>query len=68
MKIRLRNIRRVGRYTNPSTQTAVNIFKGEDSGGFPYLFYYYRQKRQFVAESEFWGKWKKVEPKHKTLP
>jgi hypothetical protein len=57
--MKLKNIRRVGRYINPETKTQVNIHKGDRNVG-SLLFYYYRQKRVLVPESEFWGKWTKV--------
>ena len=62
--IRLKNIRLLGRYINPETNRAVNIHRGDRNVG-QILFYYFRQNRIIVPESEFWGKWKKETPKEK---
>jgi len=57
VKLKLHNIRRLGRRINPATGRPVNIFMADDAAGWPRYFYLYRQERQWVGE-DVW-KWKK---------
>lgn len=59
--MKLSNIRLMGRYINPETNRAVNIYIGRRVGkSTELLFYYFRQKRIWVSMGSFYsGNWKK---------
>lgn len=62
-KMRKNSLRLLGRYINPRTNRAVNVYKATDSRGFDFVFYYFRQSRVVIPDNNFWGKWPKEEPK-----
>ncbi len=58
--MKLTNIRRVGRFTNPDTGRPVNIHKGDRVNGIgSWHFYILRGERMLITESDFFARWKK---------
>ncbi len=61
--MKLTRIRLIGRFTNPETGRKVNVHKGNRKGyGTDHLFYLYRQKRVFINDADFYGKWQRRVP------
>lgn len=60
MATKLTKIRRVGRFANAELGKEVNFHKGEDTRGCDVLFYFFRQKRIYVSDADFYHGWKEV--------
>jgi hypothetical protein len=60
--MKLSNIKKLGRFINTETNTAVNVYQGRNMArGTDHLFYYFRQRRQPVSMADFYGgKWKET--------
>ena len=59
--MRLTNLRKLGRYINPETGNPVNVHKGRKKGyGVDVLVWYYRNKRQYITDRDFYTNWKEV--------
>jgi hypothetical protein len=56
--MQLTNKRKVGRFINPSTGRPVNIYQARRVGRSEDMtFYFYRGKKQFVSDRDFYSKW-----------
>ena len=53
---KFKNIRLLGRYKNTDTSKSYNIYKCTKVGyGTDCYFYFYRNKKQFISDREFYG-------------
>ncbi len=60
--MKLRNIINMGRWENIESGTQYNLRKGTKVGwSTQYIYYRYRGTRIFIGDSDFYGKYKKVE-------
>lgn len=58
--MKLKNLRKLGRFINPETGRLVNVHKGRKIGyGVEVLFYLYRGSRIFITDADFYHNWKK---------
>jgi hypothetical protein len=63
MAIRLRNIRKLGRYINPETRRQVNLHQGRQVGRSVDLIFFIRSgKRVFISDRAFYNEWAAVTP------
>lgn len=59
VKMKLTNLRLVGRYINPATGKPVNVRKGRQVGrSVDILFYTYRGSRHLINARDFFNNWK----------
>jgi len=52
----LTKIKLVGRFKNTQTKQVFNVHQGRVKGrSVDVLFYYYRQKRQYISQADFYA-------------